>query len=269
MNKVTIDRDLGSPLHHQVYLVLADGIATGRYAIGEKLPTEEQLTQLFSVSRITVRRAMTSLHNDGLIERGAGRRTTVRHQLGQPLKVRAASMIENIAAYGAETVATVLEFDYVPAPGFLRDRLWQAEDQPVQRAVRVRRQDDEPVMYLTSYVPGALGRTFTADELNRIPMFQLLGRAGAHISGGEKIVSATLAEPLVAGRLEIKVGSPLLEVRSMMIDRQGRAVEYIEMLAIPDRLKLRIQVGAEQAMPLPDFTKVKSSQKKVGVKRRK
>jgi GntR family transcriptional regulator len=60
MNKVTIDRDLGSPLHHQVYLVLADGIATGRYAIGEKLPTEEQLTQLFSVSRITVQRAMTS-----------------------------------------------------------------------------------------------------------------------------------------------------------------------------------------------------------------
>ena len=35
MNKVTIDRDRGAPLHHQIYLVLADGIATGRYAIGE------------------------------------------------------------------------------------------------------------------------------------------------------------------------------------------------------------------------------------------
>ena len=42
MNKVTIDRDRGAPLHHQIYLVLADGIATGRYAIGEALPTEEQ-----------------------------------------------------------------------------------------------------------------------------------------------------------------------------------------------------------------------------------
>ena len=58
--------------------MLADGIATGRYAIGEVLPTEEQLTKMFSVSRITVRRAMTSLQNDGLIERGAGRRTIVR-----------------------------------------------------------------------------------------------------------------------------------------------------------------------------------------------
>ena len=73
MNKVTIDRDRGAPLHHQIYLVLADGIATGRYAIGEPLPTEEQLTQMFSVSRITVRRAMTSLQNDGLIERAEHR----------------------------------------------------------------------------------------------------------------------------------------------------------------------------------------------------
>jgi GntR family transcriptional regulator len=259
MNRITIDRDLGSPLHHQVYLVLADGIANGRYAIGEPLPTEEELTQLFSVSRITVRRAMTSLHNDGLIERGAGRRTTVRRQLGQPLRVRAESAIENIAAYGAETVATVLEFDYVPAPAFLRDRLWEARDQPVQRAVRVRRQDGEPVMYLTSYVPGVLGRTFTADELNRIPMLQLLGRAGAHISGGEKIVSATLAEPLVAARLEIKVGAPLLDLRSLMLDQEGRAVEYIETLAIPDRLKLRIEISADQLMPLPASAKTTSS----------
>lgn len=250
MNKVSIDRDLGSPLHHQVYLVLADGIATGRYATGEPLPTEEQLTQIFSVSRITVRRAMTSLQNDGLIERGAGRRTIVRPQLGHPLSVPAASVIENIAAYGAETVATVLEFDYVAAPGFLRDRLWDSRDKPVQRAVRVRRQDSDPVMYLTSYVPTALGRTFTKNELNRIPMFQLLGRAGAHISGGEKVVSATLADPLVASRMEIKVGSPLLEMRSMMLDQHGRAVEYVEMLAIPDRLKIRLQVRAD-GMPLP------------------
>ena len=150
-------------------------------------------------------------------------------------------MIENIAAYGAETVATVLEFDYVPAPGFLRDRLWDAKDKPVQRAVRVRRQDADPVMYLTSYVPAALGRTFTAEELNRIPMLKLLARAGAHLSGGEKIISATLADPLggLAGWAS-RWARRCSRLRSMMLDQHNRAVEYIEMLAIPDRLKLRL-----------------------------
>lgn len=249
MTCITVARDLGAPLHHQIYLVLADGIATGRYAAGEKLPTEEQLTKLFSVSRITVRRAMASLHSAGLIERGAGRRTLVK-TLGRPLRMPMASVMSNIAAYGAETAAKVVEFGYGPAPAFLRERLWDSTDRPVQRAVRIRSQDGVPVMHLTSYVPAALGSTFSEAELDRIPMFQLLARAGAHIAAGEQIVSATLAEPVVAQRLDVKVGAALIDLRSMMLDRQGRAVEYVEMLALPERLSLRFELGADQLTPV-------------------
>jgi GntR family transcriptional regulator len=250
-----VDRDLGAPLHHQIYLVLADGISTGRYAEGELLPTEEQIGKLFSVSRITVRRAMASLENAGLIERGAGRRTVVK-PLGQPLKMPMASVISNIAAYGAQTVAQVIEFGYGPAPAFLRDRLWEGTA-PVQRVVRIRSQDGQPVMHLISYVPGTLGSTFTAQELDRIPMFQLLQRAGAHITAGEQITSATLAEPVVAQRLEVKVGAALIDLRTMMFDQQGRAVEYVEMLAPPERLSLRFELGADQLVPVSTSSKTK------------
>jgi len=252
-----VDRDLGAPLHHQIYLVLADGIATGRYAAGELFPTEEQLTKLFSVSRITVRRAMASLQNDGLIERGAGRRTVVK-PLGKPLKMSMASVISNIAAYGAQTIAKVVEFSYGPAPAFLRERLWEGE-KPVQRAVRIRSQEGQPVMHLTSYVPETLGSTFSQAELDRIPMFQLLTRAGAHISAGEQIVSATLADPVVARRLEIKVGAALIDLRTMMVDQKGRAVEYVEMLAPPERLSLRFELGAEQFVSVSSKSRRRSS----------
>ena len=251
-----VDRDLGAPLHHQIYLVLADGIATGRYATGELLPTEEQLGKLFSVSRITVRRAMASLQNAGLIERGAGRRTIVK-PLGKPLKMPMASVISNIAAYGAQTIAKVVEFGYGPAPAFLRERLW-AGTAPVQRAVRIRSQEGRPVMHLTSYVPETLGNTFSKAELDRIPMFQLLTRAGAHISAGEQIVSATLADPVVAQRLEIKVGAALIDLRTMMVDQKGRAVEYVEMLAPPERLSLRFELGAEQFVSVSPKSRRKS-----------
>ena len=252
-----VDRDLGAPLHHQIYLVLADGIAAGRYAAGELLPTEEQLGKLFSVSRITVRRAMASLQNAGLIERGAGRRTVVK-PLGKPLKMPMASVISNIAAYGAQTVAKVVEFGYGPAPAFLRERLWEGE-KPVQRAVRIRSQEGQPVMHLTSYVPETLGSTFSKAELDRIPMFKLLTRAGAHISAGEQIVSATLADPVVARRLEIKVGAALIDLRTMMVDQKGRAVEYVEMLAPPERLSLRFELGAEQFVSVSPKSKRRSS----------
>lgn len=256
MNRIAVAREMGSPLHHQIYLVLADGISTGRYAEGEPLPTEEQLTRMFSVSRITVRRAMASLHDAGLIERGAGRRTIVRPQIGQPMRLPASSVIENIVSYGAETVAEVLEFGYVEARGFARDRLWDADENQVQRAVRVRSQDGTPVMHLTSYVPAALGRTFTRADLNSIPMFQLLGRAGAHICGAEQLVSAVLAEPLVASRLGVKVGAALIDLRSLMIDQKGRAVEYVEMLAVPEHLKLRFTVHPQTLKAPPRATSV-------------
>ena len=257
MTSIAVARDLGAPLHHQIYLVLADGIAAGRYAAGERLPTEEQIGKLFSVSRITVRRAMASLQNAGLIERGAGRRTVVK-PLGKPLKMPMASVISNIAAYGAQTLAKVVEFGYGPAPAFLRERLWEG-DRPVQRAVRIRSQDGQPVMHLTSYVPETLGSTFSKAELDRIPMFQLLTRAGAHISAGEQIVSATLADPVVARRLELKVGAALIDLRTMMVDQKGRAVEYVEMLAPPERLSLRFELGADQLVPVSRFPKSKRS----------
>lgn len=172
------------------------------------------------------------------------------------------SVIENINAYGAETVAKVAEFDYVTARGVVRDRLWEAREKPVQRAVRVRSQDGLPIMHLTSYVPSALGKTFSADELNRIPMFQLLARAGAHLSGGEQIVSALLAEPLVASRLDVKVGAALIDLRRLMFDQQGRAVEYIEMLAVPERMKLRFDLRPDQAVPVTGVAGKKPARKR-------
>lgn len=245
MNRIAIERERGVPLHHQIYLVLADGIANGRYGAGDPLPTEEQLTHMFNVSRITVRRAMASLHQAGLVERHAGRRTLVRPRIGQIMRMPMNSVIENIVAYGAETVAQVLEFGYVEARGLARERLWDATDKPVQRAVRVRSQNGTPVMHLTSYVPAALGETFTADELNCIPLYQLLARAGAQIVGAEQVVSASLADPLVASRLGIKVGAALIDLRSLMLDQQGRAVEYVEMLAVPEHLTLRFTMHPE------------------------
>lgn len=246
MDRIAVRRELGSPLHHQIYLVLADGISVGRYGVGEALPTEEQLTRMFSVSRITVRRAMESLNDAGLIERGAGRRTVVRAQLGRTMRMTMNSVIENIVAYGSETDARVVEFGYVEARGVVLDRLWQAAEKPVQRAVRVRSHEGTPIMHLTSYVPAALGETFTADDLNRIPMFQLLARAGAHLARGDQVVSATLADPTVASRLAVKVGAALIDMRRMMFDQKGRAVEYIEMLAVPDRMTMRMELGSGQ-----------------------
>ncbi len=240
---IGLDRGMGAPLHHQLYLVLSDAISSGRYAEGDALPTEERLTELYGVSRITVRRAMTSLHEQGLIERGSGRRTRVRGM--RALNASGGSIVDNIIAMGAETVARVLEFDYVEARGFARQRLWRGAEAPVQRAVRLRLQEGAPFGILTSFVPEALGRTWTETELGEQPLHALLKRAGAEVTATRQLVSAALADPLSASRLGVPVGAALIDLRCLMIARDGRAVEYLEMLAPPDRMRLRYDLGMD------------------------
>ena len=55
----------------------------------------------------------------------------------------------------------------------------------------------------------------------------------------------------MAQRLQVKVGAALIDLRSMMVDQQGHAVEYVEMLALPERLTLRFELGADQLVPVP------------------
>ena len=88
-------------------------------------------------------------------------------------------------------------------------------------------------------------------------LIEQAGFAAAYMTGAG--TSATLAEPVVAQRLEVKVGAALIDLRSMMVDQHGRAVEYVEMLAPPERLSLRFELGAEQLVPVSKPSKSRRS----------
>ena len=87
LQDVRLSRRLGAPLHHQIFLVLRDQILSGRYASSQLLPTEDELTRMFGVSRITVRTALAKLKESGLIERRQGVGTFIRDQCLKPIRV--------------------------------------------------------------------------------------------------------------------------------------------------------------------------------------
>src|ERR1700734_274900 len=83
----------GVPLHRQLFLVLHDEIARGAIAPGDALPTEQSLCDQFGVSRITVRRALADLAEQGYIERRQGVGSFVRqHAPADPSVVSGSDM---------------------------------------------------------------------------------------------------------------------------------------------------------------------------------
>jgi GntR family transcriptional regulator len=227
---------LGEAKAKQVYLILRDRILSGAFSFGAKLPPEDKLAEYYGVSRVTVRRALGELARERLIERrrSAGTRIIYR-AVPAPVTADISGMLANIADMGRRTAVKLLSFEYVPATGAATEALRVGADHLVQRSVRVRAVDGVPFSYLTTHIPDSIAVTFTKQELANRPLLELLERAGVKVERARQRISAGLATPDVAEALDVRAGSPLIELVRVLYDRSGRAVEHLHALYRPDR----------------------------------
>jgi GntR family transcriptional regulator len=241
---VPVSRQLGNPLHQQVFLVLRDRILSRRYDVGAMLPSEDDLARMFNVSRTTIRNALAALHVGGLIEKRQGIGTFVRESgTATPIRTSMSDMVTHIHEIGRSTTVQVIEFGFEKPPKHVQDLFDAGDDAVFQRAIRVRRLKKRPILYVTSYIPETIGRQFGAADMEKRPVLDLLEDAGIRLKAGEQWVSATLAEPIVASRLTIEVGSPLLQIERIHFNDNNAPVEYLEILAVPRFFVLRMRLG--------------------------
>ena len=234
---------LGEAKAKQVYLVLRDRILSGTAGFGAKLPTENELAELHGVSRVTVRRALGELARERLIERRRSSGTRVIYRPSpSPVSADVSGVLANLAEMGRRTKVKLLSFDYVPAQGAVAHALSVAADQLLQRSVRVRSVDGSPFSYLTTHVPERISVTFTKQELGSRPLLELLERAGVQIESARQRISAGLATPEVAAALNVRIGSPLIELVRVSFDQRGRGVEHLHALYRPDRYAIEIEL---------------------------
>ena len=102
----------------QVYLVLRDRIANSRPDGQGTLPAEQALAAEYGVSRVTVRRALAELEQEGLISRRRGAGTVVLGKGGakKPIVTDFSDVLANLVAMGRETAVRLLAFDYREPP---------------------------------------------------------------------------------------------------------------------------------------------------------
>lgn len=240
---VPVSRQLGNPLHQQVFLVLRDRILSRRYDAGAMLPSEDDLARMFNVSRTTVRNALAALHAGGLINKRQGIGTFVRETgTATPIRTSMSDMATHIHEIGRSTTVQVIEFGFEKPPRHVQELFAAEDDALFQRATRVRRLKKRPILYVTSYIPEAIGRRFGAADMEKRPIIDLLEGVGIRLEAGEQWVSATLAEPVVASQLALAVGSPLLQIERIHFNEQNAPVEYLEILAVPGLFELRMRL---------------------------
>lgn len=240
-----VHTDAGVPLHRQLFLVLHDEIARGAIAPGDALPTEQALCDQFGVSRITVRRALADLAEQGYIERRQGVGSFVR-QHGPPDDAPAGgSYMDNLRQTQFQTSIEVVEHDIRTPPSMIGGALGISAEMLHILRVRRERRTREPLMITEAWLPVDLADVLTATALRRTPLYELLAGAGVVVDRVQHEITAEIAGPRNARLLDVAIGSALVRVNRLAFVALTPH-HHVSILLSPNRSRVLIDQSADE-----------------------
>jgi len=228
----TPSRRRGVSLQERVFRVLEERIQAGEFRAANALPSEQVLASQFAVSRVTIRAALERLAHEGRIVRIQGRGTLLAdsHEAQAQVRISLTDVLSDMDGVARASSVTVVTFDYRPPPPEVAAMLKLGPGDICQHAVRLRTANGRVILHLTSFIPEDIGRHWSADDLANQPLQSLVAAQGLVLTAGNQVVTAVRATPMVAERLGIELGAPLLRVQRVCAVASGRPVEYVETL---------------------------------------
>jgi GntR family phosphonate transport system transcriptional regulator len=213
----------GVALWRQVADGIERGIADGSFVAGEKLPGEMEIAETYRVNRHTVRRALATLAERGLVraERGSGTYVEAA-RLAYPLRSRT-RFSEIVGAGGREPRGQLIDASEEPATRELARQLGLKSGAPLIRIETLRLADRTPVCVSTTWLaaerfPGA-GNVFASTR----SMTKLLTHYGVRdYRRASTRITAAIVDATDAARLDLALGRPILVVDATDVDTDGQ-----------------------------------------------
>ncbi|MDH6630146.1 GntR family transcriptional regulator [Streptomyces sp. LBL] len=219
-----LDRGSPVPLYYQLAQQLEAAIEHGVLAPGNLLGNEIDLSVRLGLSRPTVRQAIQSLVDKGLLVRRRGVGTQVVHsQVKRPLEL--SSLYDDLEAAGQGPSTRVVRNEAVPASADAAAALQVTEGSEVTLLERLRSTHGQPVAFLRNHLPVGLLDLDTA-RLESTGLYRMLRTAGITLHSAHQTIGARSAAPEEAKRLDEHEGSALLTMQRTTYDDTGRPVEY-------------------------------------------
>lgn len=236
-----LDSTIATPLYQQLEDILGKEIERGERAAGARIPTENELSEQYNVSRVTVRKALAKLSERGYLERKTGKGTFVAEKkLQRGLSSGAISFTELCkligAVPGAKTTKIALED---PGPKDM-ELMNLKPDEKIIVLERIRYADSKPVLLESNRFPEMFSFLFS-ENLNDHSLYEILKtKYNIILEHSTKAIDITFATPKEAKSLEIAKGYPLLRIDSIVHDSENTITNLCQQLCIGDKFKLMI-----------------------------
>ena len=233
-----LQTESASPLYRQLMQRIRVDIEKGKYPEGSRIPPEHELEQLYQVSRVTVRRALAELTEEGLLERKQGKGTFVSApRIRQDLK-SLHSFYDACKQNGRVPTTEVLHVKETTAEARDAEELNLRPGSRIVETLRVRKADGEPVVLERNRFSMAFA--YLEDEDLRGSLYAVLREYGAEPTQAVHDISLTLATEEQAALLKVERGTPLLRLHELIFDQRGRPLHNSDQLIRGDRFVFRI-----------------------------
>ncbi len=238
-----LDRSKDSkPLYLQIKDILKHKIITSEYPVGSTIPSENELEDMFSVSRMTIRQAVNELVNEGLLkkERGRGKGTIVLSNAIADKLSTVKSFTQKMSEQGLVLKNKQINISLVTPDETIKSALNLAPNEKVLRLNRIRMVNNDIIMYSISYLPESLNLPFDAEQYGSL--YYLLASQNIHITHAEEYIEAMLANVIVADALEISTNDAVLKRTRISKDQNNRSIEYTTTYYRSDKYKYVVEL---------------------------
>jgi GntR family transcriptional regulator len=217
---------------------------------GTVLPSEAEMSREFNASRVTIRRALELVRDDGLIAARQGFGWFVATEPVQQSLESLATIESQVEGVGKLSQRKIEEFAYVDAP----ERVGQLLGvEHVLRVKRVNLADGEPFAVVTVWCPAELGANLSRRDVERRPFYELLG---VELRGATQTIGADLVGAADATLLGVPVGSPVLRCRRVTTDRDGDPVLVSEHLFPAHRTEFVVDLPQAEPSMTPSGLRI-------------
>jgi len=222
-------RSDGGPRYVQLRQRLSDGVANGDLVPGSPLPPEREIASITDFSRVTVRKAMQMLADEGTIiqKQGSGSFISVKPARIEQRLTRLTSFSEDMTRRGKTSTSRWLERGlFMPSPNEMSALGLSSEDS-VARIVRLRLADGEPMAIERASLPTEILPNPLAVETS---LYEVLERNGHRPVRAHQKISAINLSEADAGCLAVSSGDAGLRIERTSYLDDGRIAEFTQSL---------------------------------------
>jgi len=211
----------------------------GRSSAGDRLPPERQMAEQLGVARMTVRRAMNTLVDEGRLDRRQGSGTYVRRPVVST-RMQLASFTEDMRSRGIVPGSRLIEMVDVSLTRSAARLLHASPGSRARRVTRVRLGDGEPIGVETVIIPEWTGFIFSEADLQGSMYGVLRARYQVEVASAQAEISVDVPSHSIAQLLDVPRGTACMRIAMVDADQHGRRVMVANCWYRADRYRVHL-----------------------------